>query len=127
MLNSVPVLQLLIDFAAEKLDRAHISRDPIVIARTLRDLHDALKYLAGAHPEFEKLYNESVAGMASLARVSRQRLVHDFLSTSTPPEDLHLISETLAEIIQRGGWENWENEFDQAVEAARLRNHRAAS
>ena len=121
MPNSVPVLQLLVDFAAEKLDSAYASRDPMVIAHTLCDLHDALKYLVGAHPEFEKLYNESTAGMARLARASRQRLVHDFLSTSTPPEDLQTISETLAEIVQRGGWENWESEFDQAVEAARLR------
>jgi hypothetical protein len=48
---------------------------------------------------------------------ARQRLVRAYLSLETPPEELPAIQATLVEIIERGAWPTWREDYDAAIDA----------
>jgi hypothetical protein len=113
--DSLPILQLLCDFAEEKLARELVRRDPVEATCALRDLRDALSFLVKTdNPEFQRLYDDARAGMERLARASRTKLVRDYLRA--PPEAAEELNRALVEFIQEGYWPEWQREYEAEVE-----------
>jgi hypothetical protein len=80
------------------------------------EMRRVMAALAGAYPEFGDTVAKLDAGCDKLLAACKQSLLKDFLSPTTPAEELAPIAETLAEIISRGLWQSWSFDFDLEVE-----------
>jgi hypothetical protein len=111
------VLGILEDYAHEKILRVAQQEGGLREAvKALSELLYVMRMLTRiGHPEFKGHIEKIETGMAR----TRQRLVREFLSPATPPDEVQLIEEALIHIIRRGAWPNWEREFNAAVEARR--------
>jgi hypothetical protein len=119
--DSLPILQLLCDFAEERLSREAAKRDPIEAVRGLRELRDALAFLVKTNnPEFQRMYDDTRKGMDRLGRAARTSIVRKFLSTNSP-EEVEECMAGLIELISEGYWPGWQEEFEAEVERHRMR------
>jgi hypothetical protein len=114
-----PVLSILEDYAHEKILRVAQQGDLLEALKGLNELHYVMKMLVrlGKHPELKETIKMLEAGWDRIAAASRQRLVDEFLSPATAPDDVELIEEALIHIIKSGSWPDWKREFNAAVEA----------
>jgi hypothetical protein len=112
------VLEMLLEFMETKASRAVAKEDPVRALQAIIDVDVVLRDLIRfGHAEFEPMHKKFKAGFARVAQAGRQRLVKAYLSLETPEEELPGIHKTLCEIIRRGAWENWWEEYDEAIEA----------
>jgi hypothetical protein len=77
-------------------------------------LRDLVRY---GHKEFEETLRRFDAAWARVLLACRQRLVRDYLAAETPPEELPAIQAMLVEIIERGAWPTWRQDYDAAIDA----------
>jgi hypothetical protein len=111
------VLEMLLEFMEAKASRAVAKEDPVRALQALIDVDVVLRDLIRfGHAEFEPMHKKFKAGFARIAQACRQRLVRDYLDLATPAEELPGIHKTLCELIRRGGWENWREEYDAAIQ-----------
>jgi hypothetical protein len=113
-----PVLSILEDYAHEKILRV-AQQNLLEALKALSELHYVMKMLVrrGHHPELKGTIKMLEAGWDRIAAASRQRLVDEFLSPATAPDDVELIKEALVYLIEQGKWPDWKREFNAAVEA----------
>jgi hypothetical protein len=123
-----PVLELLLAFAEEKIQRAVKEGHTLQGARALCELECVLRDLVKfGHQEFEEMLRGFEGGWRRCLQAARQRLVRDYLDLQTPEEELPRIQATIVAIIERGGWKNWREEYDLAIEEEALRRSTSAA
>jgi hypothetical protein len=116
---SIKVLELLLDFAEEKIHKTMREGNSSLSLRACLELEDVLRSLILlGYREFEETMRQLDAAWARLLVATRIRLVRDYLDSSTPDEEAEQIHTMLCEIISRGAWPNWQEEYEEAVQAA---------
>jgi hypothetical protein len=122
------VLEMLLEFMEQKASRAVAKEDPVRALQAIVDVDivigDLIRF---GHAEFAPVQKKFKAGFARIVDASRQRLVKAYLSLETPEEQLPGIQATLVKLIERGGWPNWREEYDEAIEAEALRRSTPAA
>jgi hypothetical protein len=113
------VLELLLAFAEEKIQKATREGNTRQGARALCDLECVLRDLVRfGHREFEVTLEGFERGWRRCLLAARQQLVQDYLDPATPDEEADQIHATLCEIIRRGAWPDWQREYAAAVDEA---------
>src|SRR6516164_8153583 len=83
------VLELLLEFAEQKIQKATQEGHTLQGARALLDLECVLRDLVRfGHKEFEAILRRFDAGWARVLVAARTRLVRDYLAAETPEEEL---------------------------------------
>jgi hypothetical protein len=112
----IRVLEMLVDFMETKASRAVVQEDPVRALQAIVDVDivigDLIRF---GHAEFEPTQKKFKAGFARLVDAGRQRLVKAYLAAETPAEDLPGLQALIVEIIERGAWPNWKQEYAEAV------------
>ena len=113
----IKVLELLLEFSKEKIHRTIRDGNRTQGLKAFLELEDVLRSLIlFGFKEFEETLRQFDAAWDRLLVATRVRLVRDYLSAETPPEELSAIQAMLVEIIERGAWPNWRQEYDAAID-----------
>jgi hypothetical protein len=114
-----PVLAILQEFFDEKVGRAIHERNFVRAVDALGDLRDVLEDFVrfSGRPEFKVNLERVNFEMARILETCRTRLVRDYLSLEMPEEELPRIHAILCEIIRRGAWPTWKQDYDKAIQA----------
>jgi hypothetical protein len=86
------------------------------VCALLLEMRRVMMALSAMYPEFADTVAKIDAGCDKLLADLRGSLLEDFLSPTTPAEELAGIAETLSEIIAAGKWDSWSFDFDLEVE-----------
>jgi hypothetical protein len=115
----IKVLELLLEFSKEKIHKTIRDGNRTQGLKAFCELEDVLRSLiCFGFKEFEETLRQFDAAWARLLVATRVRLVRDYLDPSTPNEEAQQIHAMLCEIIERGAWPNWEEEYEAAVQEA---------
>jgi hypothetical protein len=117
-----PILNLLVEFAEEKLCRAAVREDPRRAMDALCDLRSAVATLVGwGHKEFEPTLQQIDGELLFHAEACRHSLLMNYLDAKTP-EKVAELHGMLLELAQTGYWprllqdmddELWRRAFDK--------------
>jgi hypothetical protein len=109
------LMQQLLKFAELNIKGAMLDRDHTRAIAALIELRRIYVGLSSVYPGdfFEAEIKAIDAGLDRCIEAGRGRLLRMYVRTKDPDEVSEL-SETLGQIIARGGWD-WEPEFDQAL------------
>jgi hypothetical protein len=121
------VLEMLLEFMETKAQKAIREGHTRQGARALCDaeivLRDLVRY---GHKEFQAILDGFEGGWRRCLQAARQRLVEAYLAAETPEEELPAIQALIVEIIERGHWPNWRQEYDAAINAEVERRRRSS-
>jgi hypothetical protein len=124
----IKVLELLCAFAEERIQGAMRQGNTRQGVRALLELEIVLRDLVRyGHKEFEAMLRGFDAGWRRCLVAARTRLVRDYLSLETPAEELPAIQALIVEIIERGAWPTWREDYDAAIDAEVERRRRSPS
>jgi hypothetical protein len=109
------LMQQLIKFAELNIKGAMLDRDHTRAIAALIELRRIYVALDHVYPGdfFETEIKAMDAGMDRCIEAGRGRLLRLYVRTRDP-EEVSELSETLGQIIARGGWD-WQSEFDEAL------------
>jgi hypothetical protein len=115
----IKVLELLLEFSKEKIHRTIRDGNRTQGLKAFLELEDVLRSLIlFGFKEFEETLRQFDAAWDRLLVATRVRLVRDYLDPSTPEAEAVQVHAMLCEIIERGAWPNWEEEYEAAVQEA---------
>jgi hypothetical protein len=121
---SMPILRVIHEFIDEKIAKAlYQERDPLKAFRSMADLRVVLRDLIGVGYSFQSMLAIVDEGLDRAAKMMRDHLVAKYLNPATPEEDAAEINAMLVEIISRGAWPNWQEEYEDAVWASEMGLH----
>jgi hypothetical protein len=99
--------------------------NPVIVTRGLSTLRGTYRILIGIdhHTDlYAPLLDDLEAGLNSVAIAARGRLLRQFLSPTSSPEQIELALQGLVELIDGGYWPNWQRDFNAALEECRRPN-----
>jgi hypothetical protein len=112
-----PVMKIVTEFMDEKIARAlYEEKDPFKAFEAMGELREVLSSLVKTgRPEFKTMLAIADDALVCAIKLIRDHLVKKYLDSATPEERAEEIKEMLIEIISRGAWPNWQEEYDDAV------------
>jgi hypothetical protein len=108
------LMKQLLTFAETHIRGAALDRDDRRAVAGLIELRRIYVGLSHVYPEFEQQVEEMDRGFDRLIEAGRGRLLRWYVRTRDPDE-VRELGEILEQIIARGGWDDWQAEFELAL------------